>query len=92
MPLVTDILFMQFLFGILLLFYVPTLDPFPGYTPIRAEVFVDNTDYQPLPGGEQICPERRVNILSSKHNETNLLQHLDQNMCYILSLLLLVPP
>lgn len=57
---------MQFLFGILLLLHVPSLDPFPGYTPIRAEVLVDNTDYEPLAGGEQICPERHVNIFSSK--------------------------
>lgn len=55
----------QILFGILLLLYVPTLDPFPGYAPIRAEEIVDNTEYEPLPGGEQICPERRVNIFSS---------------------------
>lgn len=54
----------QFLFGILLLFYVPNLDPFPGYNPIRAEVFVDNTEYEPLTGGEQICPERHVNLFS----------------------------
>lgn len=72
--LVTDILFMQFLFGILLLLYVPTLDPFPGYTPLRAEALVDNTDYELLPGGEQICPERHANVFSSKHIELNILQ------------------
>lgn len=64
---VKDIVFlMQILFGILLLVYVPTLDPYPGYTPIRNEVFVDNTDYEALPGGEQICPERHANIFSSE--------------------------
>ncbi|XP_010906316.1 ABC transporter C family member 2 [Elaeis guineensis] len=54
----------QILFGILLLVYVPSLDPYPGYTPIRNEVFVDNTVYEALPGGEQICPERHANIFS----------------------------
>lgn len=54
----------QFLFGLLLLIYVPNLDPFPGYTPIRAQVFVDNTEYESLPGEEQICPERKANIFS----------------------------
>ncbi|XP_058071596.1 ABC transporter C family member 2-like [Magnolia sinica] len=54
----------QILFGILLLFYVPNLDPYPGYTPIMNEVSIDNTEYEQLPGGEQICPERHVNIIS----------------------------
>jgi ABC-type multidrug transport system fused ATPase/permease subunit len=54
----------QFLFGILMVVYLPSLDPYPGYTPIRNEALVDNTDYEPLPGGEQICPERHVNIFS----------------------------
>ncbi|KAG1338494.1 ABC transporter C family member 2 [Cocos nucifera] len=62
---VKDIVFlMQILFGILLLVYVPSLDPYPGYTPIRNEVSVDNTDYEALPGEEQICPERHANIFS----------------------------
>ncbi|CAL9060621.1 unnamed protein product [Musa banksii] len=54
----------QFLFGILLLVYVPSLDRYPGYTPIRTEALIDDMDYEPLPGGEQICPERKANILS----------------------------
>ncbi|XBJ27717.1 hypothetical protein VPH35_004941 [Triticum aestivum] len=54
----------QCIFGILMLVYLPSLDPYPGYTPIRSEVLVDNTDYEPLPGGEQICPERHANIFS----------------------------
>ncbi|KAI0495107.1 hypothetical protein KFK09_025254 [Dendrobium nobile] len=54
----------QLLFGILLVFYIPTLDPYPGYTPLRGDVHVDNTEYELLPGGEQICPERHVNIFS----------------------------
>ncbi|VAH51980.1 unnamed protein product [Triticum turgidum subsp. durum] len=44
--------------------YLPSLDPYPGYTPIRSELLDDNTDYEPLPGGEQICPERHANIFS----------------------------
>ena len=55
----------QALFGILLLVYVPDLDPYPGYTPIQSELFAD-TAYEELPGGEQICPERHGNIFSSK--------------------------
>jgi len=61
-----NLFFVQFLFGILMVVYLPSLDPYPGYTPIRNEALVDNTDYEPLPGGEQICPERHVNIFSSK--------------------------
>lgn len=57
---------MQLVFGILLLVYVPNLDPYPGYNPIRNEVVSDNTAYEPLPGGEQICPERHANLFSSK--------------------------
>ncbi|GKV32071.1 hypothetical protein SLEP1_g40702 [Rubroshorea leprosula] len=53
----------QVLFGILLLVYIPALDPYPCYTPMRSES-VDDTEYEELPGGEQICPERHVNILS----------------------------
>ncbi|OVA16127.1 ABC transporter [Macleaya cordata] len=55
--------FCQVLFGIFSLLYVPNLDPYPGYTPIREEL-VDNTEYEALPGGEQICPERHVNVFS----------------------------
>ncbi|VAH36673.1 unnamed protein product [Triticum turgidum subsp. durum] len=55
----------QCVFGILMVVYLPSLDPYPGYTPIRSELLVDdNTDYEPLPGGEQICPERHANIFS----------------------------
>jgi hypothetical protein len=35
-------------------------------TMVRNEVTVDNTDYDPLRGGEQICPERHANIFSSE--------------------------
>ena len=52
------------MFGILLLVYIPTLDPYPGYNPIRTELVTDAA-YEELPGGELICPERHVNIFSS---------------------------
>ncbi|KAI3832401.1 hypothetical protein MKW92_043641, partial [Papaver armeniacum] len=55
--------FCQVLYGIFLLFYVPNLDPYPGYTPLREEFF-ENTEYQTLHGEEQICPERHVNVFS----------------------------
>ncbi|KAL0305440.1 UNVERIFIED_CONTAM: ABC transporter C family member 2 [Sesamum radiatum] len=54
----------QVLFGVLLLLYVPDLDPYPGYSPLRAE-YVDNTAYEELPGAEQVCPERHANIFST---------------------------
>lgn len=56
----------QVLFGILLLFYVPDLDPYPGYIPIGNEVPIDEIEYEQLPDGEQICPERQANLFSSK--------------------------
>lgn len=43
--------------------YVPDLDPYPGYTPLQAESVDNNTDYEKLPG-DDVCPERRANILS----------------------------
>ncbi|CAL5183715.1 unnamed protein product [Lathyrus oleraceus] len=55
----------QVLFGVLLLVYVPTLDPYPGYTPIGTEVDADaDAAYEELPEGELICPERRASLLS----------------------------
>ncbi|XP_028799317.1 ABC transporter C family member 2 [Neltuma alba] len=53
----------QALFGILLLVYIPDLDPYPGYAPIQSELATDIA-YEELPGGEQICPERHSNIFS----------------------------
>ncbi|KAL3643736.1 Canalicular multispecific organic anion transporter 1 [Castilleja foliolosa] len=53
----------QVLFGVLLLVYIPDLDPYPGYSPLRPES-VDDTAYEELAGGEQVCPERHVNIFS----------------------------
>ncbi|XP_050370620.1 LOW QUALITY PROTEIN: ABC transporter C family member 12-like [Argentina anserina] len=53
----------QVLFGILLLFYMPNLDPYPGYIVLESES-LDNADYEALPGEDQICPERHVNIFS----------------------------
>ncbi|KAF8030773.1 hypothetical protein BT93_D0072 [Corymbia citriodora subsp. variegata] len=55
--------FCQFLFGILLLVYVPNLDLYPGYTVIQTEP-LDSVEYEALPGEEQVCPERNVNIFS----------------------------
>ncbi|KAL3741425.1 hypothetical protein ACJRO7_016980 [Eucalyptus globulus] len=55
--------FCQVLFGILLLVYVPNLVPYPGYTMIHTEP-LDSVEYEALPGEEQVCPERHVNIFS----------------------------
>jgi len=46
--------------------YVPHLDPYPGYMPMRTES-VDAAAYDELPGGEQVCPERHSNIFSSTY-------------------------
>ncbi|KAK1568814.1 hypothetical protein Q3G72_029144 [Acer saccharum] len=53
----------QVLFGILLFAYIPTLDPYPGYILMQAES-LDNVEYEALPGGEHICPERHSSIFS----------------------------
>ncbi|GKU99908.1 hypothetical protein SLEP1_g12687 [Rubroshorea leprosula] len=53
----------EVLFGVLLLVYVPNLNPYPGYVIIRSES-LDNVEYEALPDGEQICPERQANIFS----------------------------
>ncbi|XP_047310142.1 ABC transporter C family member 2 [Impatiens glandulifera] len=53
----------QVLFGVLLLVYYPSLDPYMGYIPMQIES-VDTAEYEELPGGEQICPERHANIFS----------------------------
>ncbi|ERM99159.1 ABC transporter C family member 2 [Amborella trichopoda] len=54
----------QALFGILLLVYIPSLDPYQGYVPVMSEVSNAAEEYEALPGNEQICPERHVNIFS----------------------------
>ncbi|KAI4365222.1 hypothetical protein MLD38_021227 [Melastoma candidum] len=53
----------QVMFGVLLLFYLPTLDPYPGYTPVDADP-IEEPEYEELSGSVQICPERHVNLLS----------------------------
>ncbi|KNA13623.1 hypothetical protein SOVF_112630 isoform A [Spinacia oleracea] len=53
----------QGLFGVLLSVYLPSLDPHPGYTPIRHEP-IEDSEYEELPDGELLCPERHVNIFS----------------------------
>ncbi|KAK3432695.1 LOW QUALITY PROTEIN: hypothetical protein EUGRSUZ_D00218 [Eucalyptus grandis] len=52
------------IFGILLFVYEPSLDPYPGYTTIPTEP-VHSVEYEALPGEEQVCPERHVNIFSN---------------------------
>ncbi|RWR88757.1 ABC transporter C family member 2-like protein [Cinnamomum micranthum f. kanehirae] len=43
--------------------YVPGLNPYPGYIPMRNEVTIDESEYELLPGDE-VCPERHVSIFS----------------------------
>ncbi|GAV87978.1 ABC_tran domain-containing protein/ABC_membrane domain-containing protein [Cephalotus follicularis] len=52
----------QVIFGILLFVYIPNLDPYPGY--VMMQDSLDNVEYEALPAGEQICPERHVSIFS----------------------------
>ncbi|KAM6551931.1 hypothetical protein CsatB_001739 [Cannabis sativa] len=55
----------QVLFGVLLIIYLPNLDPHPGFTVIQPES-LDNNEYEELHDeGEQVCPERRVNVISN---------------------------
>ncbi|XP_078432524.1 ABC transporter C family member 2-like [Wolffia australiana] len=51
-------------FGLLSLFYVPEVDPYPGYTTLESEVLTNEWEYEPLAGDEHICPERHANMLS----------------------------
>ncbi|XP_073268598.1 ABC transporter C family member 12 isoform X5 [Populus alba] len=55
--------FCQVLFGILLLVYIPNLDPCSDYVMMEPES-PDNSAYEALPGREQICPERNANLFS----------------------------
>ncbi|KAB2051303.1 hypothetical protein ES319_A12G046600v1 [Gossypium barbadense] len=55
--------FCQVLFGILLLVYFPSLHLSPGYCLIESDS-LDDEKYEPLSGGEQICPERQASIIS----------------------------
>lgn len=45
---------------------MPSLDPYPGHTPLSSES-IDVAEYEKLPDGEDICPERHVNLFSSKY-------------------------
>ncbi|EPS64314.1 hypothetical protein M569_10464 [Genlisea aurea] len=54
----------QVLFGACLLVYIPTLEPYLGYSPTPSESVDNNTSYEELPGAEQICPERHADIFS----------------------------
>uniref|UniRef100_A0A166CKC3 ABC-type xenobiotic transporter n=1 Tax=Daucus carota subsp. sativus TaxID=79200 RepID=A0A166CKC3_DAUCS len=57
--------FIQVLLGVMLLVYLPGLDPYLDYVPVQTES-EDNSEYEKLPGDrEDICPERHVNILSN---------------------------
>ncbi|KAJ8762659.1 hypothetical protein K2173_010680 [Erythroxylum novogranatense] len=59
----TSTIICQVLFAILLLAYIPNLDPFPVYTMIQCDV-AENGEYEALPGEEQICPERHASLFS----------------------------
>uniref|UniRef100_A0A1J3J339 ABC-type xenobiotic transporter n=7 Tax=Noccaea caerulescens TaxID=107243 RepID=A0A1J3J339_NOCCA len=47
----------------LLLVYIPKLDPYPGYQILNNEP-LDNVEYDALPGGENICPERHASFFT----------------------------
>ncbi|CAH2034504.1 unnamed protein product [Thlaspi arvense] len=53
----------QALFGVLLLVYIPELDPYPGYHILNNEP-LDNFEYDALRGGENICPERHAGFFT----------------------------
>uniref|UniRef100_M4EUA4 ABC-type xenobiotic transporter n=1 Tax=Brassica campestris TaxID=3711 RepID=M4EUA4_BRACM len=61
----------QVLFGVMLLVYIPELDPYQGYHTLNNES-IDNVEYDVLPEGENICPERRAGFFtecSTKYQE-----------------------
>ncbi|ESQ33830.1 hypothetical protein EUTSA_v10006558mg [Eutrema salsugineum] len=53
----------QALFGILLLVYIPELDPYPGYHILNNEP-LNNVEYDALCEGEHICPERHASFFT----------------------------
>ena len=61
---------MQIMFGMLLLFHIPNLDPYPNYIPLSTGSS-DDTKYEALLGGDHVCPEREANIFSSEHISLN---------------------
>ncbi|KAJ4841657.1 hypothetical protein Tsubulata_010984 [Turnera subulata] len=79
----------QVLFGILLLFHIPNLDPYPGYDTIQPES-PDNGEYQPLCGEEQVCPERHVNLFSSSSWAVFLRTMLRTSIQYLYFMILLL--
>ncbi|RVW98548.1 ABC transporter C family member 1 [Vitis vinifera] len=62
--------FCQVLFGICLLVHVPNLNPYVGYTPMQSDS-LENTKYEVLPGGDQICPEKHANMFSKPGRKPN---------------------
>ncbi|KAJ7969064.1 ABC transporter C family member 2-like [Quillaja saponaria] len=68
--------FCQVLFGILLLVFIPKLDPCPGYIMMQAEI-LNNAEFEPLPGEQKVFPERHVNVFSRIYFGwmTPLMQH-----------------
>ncbi|KAL8214640.1 hypothetical protein R6Q57_004089 [Mikania cordata] len=54
---------MQALFGVFLLCYIPNLDGYMDHIPLQTDLG-DDIKYEVLRGGEHICPERHVSILS----------------------------
>ena len=54
----------QAIFSLFYFLYFPTLEQVE-YTPVSVQdVTLANTDYEPLAGGENICPEFRVKIIA----------------------------
>jgi ATP-binding cassette subfamily C (CFTR/MRP) protein 1 len=54
----------QALLSVFYLFYFPALEQ-TDYTPVTIEdVTLESVEYEPLPGGDNICPELQVNIIS----------------------------
>lgn len=54
----------QALFSVFYLVYFPSLEQVE-YTPVTvADITWAPADYEPLPGGENICPEFQVNIIT----------------------------
>ncbi|KAG6543930.1 hypothetical protein Mapa_014771 [Marchantia paleacea] len=55
----------EILLAAILVLYFPTLVEFTGYTPILTQEAPNSSgEYEALPAGDEVCPERRVGIFS----------------------------
>jgi hypothetical protein len=57
---------LQLAMAVTIVLYFPTLVPHTGYSIISSEVSTSSADYEALPAEEQVFPEFKSSIFSSK--------------------------